>query len=70
MKLVLASKNQKKMKEMNDILSGMGVEVCLQADVGIDIDGEETGITFEENSRLKGELSEAKREIFKLQQKR
>ena len=25
---------------------------------------------LEENSRLKGELSEAKREIFKLQQKR
>ena len=25
MKLVLASRNQKKMKEMNDILSGMGV---------------------------------------------
>ena len=46
MKLVLASRNQKKMKEMNDILSGMGVEVCLQADVGIDIDVEETGTTF------------------------
>ena len=55
MKLVLASKNQKKMKEMNEILSGMGVEVCLQADVGIDIDVEETGTTFEENSRLKAQ---------------
>ena len=53
MKLVLASKNQKKMKEMNEILSGMGVEVCLQSDVGIDIDVEETGTTFEENSLLK-----------------
>lgn len=53
MKLVLASKNPKKMKEMNEILSGMGVEVCLQADVGIDIDVEETGATFEENSLLK-----------------
>ena len=53
MKLVLASKNQKKLKEMNEILSGMGVEVCLQADVGIDIDVEETGTTFEENSLLK-----------------
>ena len=55
MKLVLASRNQKKMKERNDILSGMGVEVCLQADVGIDIDVEETGTTFEENSRLKAQ---------------
>ena len=53
MKLVLASKNPKKLKEMNEILSDMGVEVCLQADVGIDIDVEETGTTFEENSLLK-----------------
>lgn len=53
MKMVLASKNPKKMKEMNEILSGMGVEVCLQSDVGIDIDVEETGATFEENSLLK-----------------
>ena len=53
MKLVLASKNLKKLKEMNEILSGMGVEVCLQADVGIDVDVEETGTTFEENSLLK-----------------
>ena len=53
MKLVLASKNPKKLKEMNEILSGMGVEVCLQSDVGIDIDVEETGTTFEENSLLK-----------------
>ena len=53
MKMVLASKNQKKMKEMNESLSGMGVEVCLQSDVGIDIDVEETGTTFEENSLLK-----------------
>ena len=53
MKLVLASKNPKKLKEMNEILSGMGVEVCLQADAGIDVDVEETGATFEENSLLK-----------------
>ncbi len=53
MKLVLASKNPKKLKEMNEILSGMGVEVCSQADVGIDVDVEETGTTFEENSLLK-----------------
>ena len=53
MKMVLASKNPKKMKEMNEILSGMGVEVCLQSDEGIDIDVEETGTTFEENSLLK-----------------
>ena len=53
MKLVLASKNEKKLKEMNEILSALGVEVCLQADVGVDVDVEETGTTFEENSLLK-----------------
>ena len=53
MKLVLASKNPKKLKEMNEILSGLGVEVCLQADVGVDVEVEETGSTFEENSLLK-----------------
>ena len=53
MKLVLASKNEKKLREMNDILSGLGIEVCLQADVGVNVDVEETGSTFEENSLLK-----------------
>ena len=55
MKLVLASKNEKKLREMDEILSGLGVEVCSQADVGIDVDVEETGTTFEENSRLKAQ---------------
>ena len=53
MKLVLASKNPKKLKEMNEILSGFGIEVCLQSDVGLNLDVEETGTTFEENSLLK-----------------
>ena len=53
MKFVLASKNEKKLKEMNEILSALEVEVCLQSDVGVDVDVEETGTTFEENSLLK-----------------
>ena len=53
MKLVLASQNKKKLKEMNEILSALGVEVCSQADAGVDVDVEETGTTFEENSLLK-----------------
>jgi XTP/dITP diphosphohydrolase len=55
MKLVLASKNPKKLTELQDILSQLGVEVCLESDVGVDIDVEETGTTFEENSRLKAQ---------------
>ncbi len=53
MKLVLASKNQKKLLEMNDILSHLGVEVCSEAEAGVDLEVEETGTTFEENSLLK-----------------
>ena len=53
MRFVLASKNEKKLKEMNEILSRLEVEVCSQADAGVDVDVEETGTTFEENSMLK-----------------
>ena len=53
MKLVLASQNKKKIKEMNEILSQLGVEVMSQADAGVNVDVEETGTTFEENSLLK-----------------
>ena len=53
MKLVLASKNQKKLAEMNRILSRLGVEVCSEAEAGVDLEVEETGTTFEENSLLK-----------------
>lgn len=53
MKLVLASKNQKKLVEMNAILGQLGIEVCSEAEAGVDLDVEETGTTFEENSLLK-----------------
>ena len=53
MKLGLASKNAKKLAEMNAILSELGVEVCSEAQAGVDVDVEETGTTFEENSLLK-----------------
>lgn len=52
-KLVLASKNQKKLVEMREILSALGVEVVLQSEVGVDVDVEETGTTFAENAALK-----------------
>ena len=53
MKLVLASKNKGKLKEMSGILSKRGVEVVLESDVGADVEVEETGETFEENAYLK-----------------
>ena len=53
MKLVLASKNQHKLVELRTILGQLGLEVVLESDVGVDVDVEETGTTFEENSLLK-----------------
>ena len=55
MKLVLASKNKKKLAEMNDILSHLGVEVCSEAEAGVDVEVEETGTTFAENALIKAE---------------
>ena len=53
MKLVLASKNRHKLIEMQTILGELGLEVVLESEVGIDVDVEETGTTFEENALLK-----------------
>ena len=47
MKMVLASKNPKKLEEMAVILSQLGIEVVLESDVGVDVEVEETGTTFE-----------------------
>lgn len=55
MKVVLASHNQKKIVEMQAILSQMGVEVVSQAQVGLNLEPEETGTTFAENARIKAQ---------------
>ncbi len=53
MKVVLASKNPHKLVEIRQITDRFGFELVLQSQLGIDIDVEETGTTFEENSLLK-----------------
>lgn len=53
MKMVLASQNAHKLVEMGHILGEYGVELVLQSQLGLHIDVEETGTTFEENSLLK-----------------
>ena len=55
MKFVLASHNKGKLAEMQAILGELGVEVVMPADVGVDIDVEETGTTFAENAGLKAQ---------------
>ena len=53
MKVVLASKNAHKLVEIDAITRQLGIELILQSELGVDIDVEETGTTFEENSFLK-----------------
>ena len=53
MKVVLASKNKHKLVEISKITEKFDIELVLQSELGIDIDVEETGTTFEENSFLK-----------------
>lgn len=55
MKVILASKNQHKLTELSTILSQLGFEIALESEYGLDIDVEETGTTFEENSFLKAD---------------
>ena len=53
MKAVLASKNQHTLAEISKIVAQFGMELVLQSELGLDIDVDETGETFEENSMLK-----------------
>ena len=53
MKVVLASKNQHKLQEISKITEKFDIELVLQSEVGVDIDVEENGTTFEENSYIK-----------------
>ena len=55
MKIVLASKNKHKLVEISRITEKFGFELVLQSELGVDIDVEETGTTFEDNSFLKAE---------------
>ena len=53
MKVVLASKNRHKWEEIRKITEKFDMELVMESDLGVDIDVEETGTTFEENSFLK-----------------
>ena len=53
MKVVLASKNKHKLVEISKITEKFDMELVLQPELGVDIDVEENGTTFEENSLIK-----------------
>ncbi|MBX9139326.1 MULTISPECIES: XTP/dITP diphosphatase [unclassified Clostridium] len=52
-KIILASNNLKKIKEIKEILKGLPYEVYSLKDMNIDIEVEEDGLTFEENAKKK-----------------
>ena len=52
-KLLIATTNKGKISEIKELLNGTHYEVLSLADAGIDIDIEENGSTFEENSLIK-----------------
>lgn len=53
MKIAIATNNKKKLKEIRAVLGGFFEEMYSLADLGIDIDIEETGTTLTENALIK-----------------
>ncbi len=52
-KLIFATGNANKMREIREILGGKGYEILSMKEAGVDIDVEEDGATFEENALIK-----------------
>lgn len=52
-RIIFATGNQNKMKEIKMILSDLGMEIISMKEAGIDVDVEENGTTFEENALIK-----------------
>ncbi len=57
MKFIIATNNKKKLKELSAILSDFNIEALSLRGAGIESDVEETGLTFEENAKLKAEAA-------------
>ena len=53
-KIVIASSNAGKIREIERLLDGFGVEVVAQSELGVS-DADETGTTFAENSLIKAQ---------------
>ncbi len=53
MNFIIATNNKKKLRELGAILQKFGVNAISLKEAGIVSDAEETGTTFEENSRIK-----------------
>jgi XTP/dITP diphosphohydrolase len=58
-RIVLASSNSGKLKEMNELLGDSGVQLCAQSEFAIE-DAEESASTFVENALIKARHAAAK----------
>lgn len=54
-RIVFATGNEGKMREIRDILADMDIEIVSMKEAGISIEVEENGATFEENAVLKAQ---------------
>lgn len=54
-KLVMATNNVNKLREVREILSPLGIEVISQKEAGADVEPEENGSTFAENALIKAQ---------------
>ena len=52
-KIIFATTNKNKVREVNMMMEGFDVELIPMSEVGLDVDIEETGTTFEENAIIK-----------------
>lgn len=57
MKIILASNNKNKLREIGEILGPLGFEVISQSEAGADIEAEENGKTFAENAYIKAKAA-------------
>ena len=53
MKIIFATGNQDKMREIREILGGLNMEIISMKEAGINMEIEENGATFTENARIK-----------------
>ena len=56
MKLLVGTGNPGKVREFRELLDGLPVELVTPADIGLDIEVEETGDTLEENALIKARV--------------
>ena len=56
-KIVIATGNQDKMREIREIFSDLDAEILSMKEAGAEADPEETGTTFAENALIKAEAA-------------